>query len=254
MEFRKLTELLPPDFEKLIGRMLQSLGYEVKQIPQEDGVGIDLVASKERETIAVQVKKYKTRKINLAMIYHAYGAAAYYDCSRAVIATLNILTPIAAEAANKLNVEIWGQDTLLELLESSRKIDENLTAADEAYNEDWYYTIWNNHVRILEGETCSHLGRRTHITVTSVDDDGIAYENSKGNRGTLNIDVFRQVLKRLRREGCITRAAINDEYSGRASSAICAILVKIPGIVQDTNAQIITIMWINQEKQLKIDW
>lgn len=256
MEFCNLAELPPPDFENLIGRMLLSLGYEIKHIPRGENIGIDLVASNKRERIAIQIKKYRSRKINSAMIYHTFGAKAYYDCSRAVIVTLNILTPDASEVANKLNVEIWENDTLLKMLESSKKMDRILHAAIDGSNEDWYYSIWNNHVKRLEGEDCNHLGRVTHITVTDVDDDGIAFVNSNGNRRTISIDIFRQVLIRLKREGCITRAAINDDYSGSTSSAICAILVKIPGITQDKRAQIITLIWMNQdldlEKQLKM--
>lgn len=241
MNLKDIVKLTPHDFEELISHILKDLGYNVRRIKQGDDIGIDILANNERESLAVQVKKYEHRKINLAMIYHTYGAAAYYECSRAVIVTLSDLTPRATEVARKLKVEIWNQEELLKKVKSIHfepSIDE---IGDE--NEEWFYRIWNTHIKCLQGTTIRHITRPTHITVNTVNDDGLIISNSNGRIRRFDIEIFHHVLAKLKSEESLTRAAINDDYQRRGSSAICAILAAIPGIYKDDNAQRTTLVW-----------
>jgi hypothetical protein len=44
----------------------------------------------------------------------------------------------------------------------------------------------------------------------------------------INIEIFKKTVNHLLRHGSITRAFINDEYSGRASSGVVLILAHTP--------------------------
>src|SRR6056297_418578 len=100
------------EFERFIGNLNESQGYDTEYIPQADDIGIDIIASSEYEKISVQVKKYFKRKINLDIVYHTFGAAEFHDCSRCIIVTLSDLTKNAKQVAEKLNVEIWDRDKI----------------------------------------------------------------------------------------------------------------------------------------------
>jgi restriction system protein len=113
VKLEDILELSPSDFERLMASMLITLGYNVKPIDLGEDIAIDILANNDQELIGIQVKKYKSRKVNLLMIYHTFGAAAYYDCNKAVIITLSELASRAMEAAKKLKVEIWGRDSIL---------------------------------------------------------------------------------------------------------------------------------------------
>lgn len=241
MNLNDIAKLNPHDFEKLICSVLKDMGYKVKQVKLGDDIGIDIIANNEGESLAVQVKKYVNRKINLAMIYHTYGAATYYECSRSVIVTLSDLTPRAIEAAQKLKVEIWNPIELLKKVEYLHFEPPTDEIWDK--NKEWFYHIWNTHIKSLQGTTIRHITRPTHITVITVNDDGMIISNSNGRIRRVDIEIFHQVLTKLKCEGKITRSAINNDYQRRGSSAICAILAIIPGIEKDDNAQQTTLVW-----------
>lgn len=77
MDIKDIINLSPNDFEVFISRLVEVQGYKVKRFAPGEEICIDIIAENEKESIAIQVKKYNNRKINLAMIYHTFGAAAY---------------------------------------------------------------------------------------------------------------------------------------------------------------------------------
>ena len=243
MENKDFLNLSPNDFEIYVGNLLEEQGFEIKHFNPGDDIGIDLIATNKDESIAIQVKKYVKRKVNLAMVYHTYGASAYYNCTRRAIVTLNVLTPNAIEAAKKLNVEIWDKDYLLTIVASdcSPKMD---IIYKNSFSEDWFLDVWNTHIKELQGKEVKHLSRTSHITIVVVDEDGLSIINSNGRYRNFSIDIFIQILTKLKNEGKITREEINDEYQRRGSSAISAIIATIPGVYKDTNAKKTTLVWV----------
>lgn len=243
MQIQDISNLSPNDFEVFISNLVERQGYEVKRFAPGEDIGIDIIADDEKESIAIQVKKYNTRKVNLAMVYHTYGAAAYYECTRSLIVTLSELTPRAMEVAKKLNVEVWGKDVILSMVQSVDSINLPIKVKERSITEDWFFEIWSNYIKGLKGKKVKHLSRDTYITVMDVDDDGLSIINSNGRKRAFSIDIFRYILTKLRREGSITREEINNEYQRRGSSAIGAILVTIPGIQKDVKTKKTTIVW-----------
>lgn len=243
MEIKDVSNLSPNEFEVFISNLVEAQGYKVKLFAAGEDIGIDIIAENEKESIAIQVKKYNNRKINLAMIYHTYAAAAYYDCTKSRIVTLSELTPKAVEVAKKLNVEIWDKDVLFPMIQSLDSVEIPIKVNESSITEDWFFEIWNNHIKDLERQKVKHLSRDTYITVVEVNDDGLSIVNSNGRKRDFSIDIFRYILTKLRNSGCITREEINFEYQRRGSSAISAIIVTIPGIYKDVNIKKTTIVW-----------
>jgi len=243
MTYEEIESLSPAKFEKLVVLVLQKLEYETTHISLANDIGIDIIAKKSHETIAVQVKKYENRRINLAMIYHTYGAAAYYGCSKAVIITLSELTSKAEQVAKKLNVEIWGRATLLNHVASLSLTSKSLLENMGATETEWFYYIWNTHIKRLQGQGVRHIAHNTYITVLKVNDDCMTVANSNGNEREFDISIFRQVLARFKSEGRITRKQINEDYQRRGSSAICAVIATIPGVEKAEGVRQSTLIW-----------
>lgn len=243
MNMDDIIKLSPSDFEIFICYILEKLGYKVSPISIGEDIGIDVLAMNESDKIGIQIKKYIKRKINLAMIYHTYGAAAYYDCSKVVIITLSELTPKANIVANKLDVEIWDKDKLLGLIQMSNFNISELLNKESKYVENWFYEIWKTNIKQLEGKRVKHITRDSYITVVSVDDDGMSIINSNGRKRNFDIDIFLQVLTRLKDKGSITREEINNDYQRRGSSAISAVLLMLPNIYKDHSADKTTLVW-----------
>jgi|GEM_PF-6910753 len=238
-----IETLTPEDFERLIVLLLSKQGYETKHIPLGDDIGIDILAKKNGESIAVQVKKYDSRKINLAMVYHTFGAAAYYDCTRAIIITLSDITANAENAARKLNVEIIGKEALIGQIETLSITKDLLYQYTSDMPKDWFYDVWNTHIKSLCGREVKHVYKETFIKIIDVNNDGLKIINSNGKYRNYDIEIFRQVLTKLRNLGKITRAEINDNYQRRGASAISAVISTIPFVEKDNNPRTVTLKW-----------
>ena len=72
----------PQSFEKYVAGIYEKEGYDVTVTPYSGDYGVDVIAEKGGERIAVQVKQYggSTRKVNRQMVMELHGAAAYAGC------------------------------------------------------------------------------------------------------------------------------------------------------------------------------
>lgn len=61
------------EFEKLVGEAFRKQGYRVTETADGADGGIDLVLRKEGETILVQCKHWKTRKVGVKVVRELYG-------------------------------------------------------------------------------------------------------------------------------------------------------------------------------------
>ena len=227
------------EFEALIANMTKKMGYTVEMIPLGQDLGIDIIARKGSESLAIQVKKYENRKVNLDIIYHTYGACSYYDCTRAIVATLGTLTPNAEKAANKLNVDIWNSTFIKTQLGQVQP--NNLPQINK--DREHFYQLWDNHFKTLEGRRIKHLTKDTYILIRTVDEDGICEISSNNKERFFPIYIFKWAVAELSNKGNITRSDINDEYKKRGSSAISAILSTLPNVSIDFSKRPIALTW-----------
>lgn len=219
----------PQSFEKYVAGIYEKEGYDVTVTPYSGDYGVDVIAEKGGERIAVQVKQYggSARKVNRQMVMELHGAAAYAGCNKAVIATNGDVLPDAVEVARKIGVEIRyidSEPSLRPVIDACKKNNKPVSGVDYSAA---FRDIWDKYVKPLEGKTLlNDKGRKN--TILKVDDGGIKRITSTGNIGKIDIEPFKMAVIKLLREGCITRSEINDNYSKRASSGIVLILSQVP--------------------------
>jgi restriction system protein len=92
-----LRLLHPDDFEAEVGRWLRRDGWQVEHRGGTGDGGIDIVARRGKETLAVQCKRYaETAAVSAAQVRDLYGAAVAEGSTRAVLITTGRVSRAAA--------------------------------------------------------------------------------------------------------------------------------------------------------------
>jgi hypothetical protein len=113
-----LDNLSGREFEYFLKWLFEEMDYSVELTKLTADSGVDLVAVKDNEKIAVQAKRYKrTMKISNNVILKTHGGKDIYGCSKSMVVATSYFTEQAIKDAKKLNIELWDRDTL------SAKID-----------------------------------------------------------------------------------------------------------------------------------
>ena len=122
--FELLSSMNPYQFEKLIARLLMSMGYEDVQVTEQSGdKGVDVVGnvqigiSSVREV--VQVKRTPSSTISRPLIDQLRGALPYHDAIRGTLITLGRFSEGAKEGAlfpNAAPITLIDGERLLDLL------------------------------------------------------------------------------------------------------------------------------------------
>lgn len=110
------------DFEKLLFRLFDAMGYSTEHKGGVGDQGADLIITKDRERILVQAKRYGQPVGNKA-VQEAVAAQKFYDCNRAMVVTNSIFTPEAIALARANDVILVSRNELHEKL--SQYLKEN---------------------------------------------------------------------------------------------------------------------------------
>src|SRR5207247_2027516 len=94
LQIANVDHMTGVEFEQYIGALLQSQGYHVRYTSTTGDYGVDLVATKNQHTYAIQAKRYSGTVGNHA-IAEAVGGMKQYKCDKAVVVTSNYFTPNA---------------------------------------------------------------------------------------------------------------------------------------------------------------
>lgn len=98
-----LRRLPPHDFEQEVGRWLKREGWRVEQRGGTGDGGIDLLATRGRETLAVQCKRYaESATVTAAQVRDLYGAAVASGSTRAALVTTGRISRAAMAWAEEL--------------------------------------------------------------------------------------------------------------------------------------------------------
>jgi len=186
--------------------------------PYTHDLGVDVFAHRNAERLAVQAKMYggTNRPVNHEQIMQLHGAAAYFDCTGAVLATNGVLTEDATRVAQKLNVRVMNVPA-----PGGRSVSGGATSAGD------FDSIWEQYVMPLAGRTLTRPDGSSN-TIVSVDWAGLKRITSSGKSQFIKIEIFRLAIERVLRDGAITRDEINQHYTDRASSGITLILAEVP--------------------------
>ena len=99
------------DFEKLIVRLYDAMGYASKRVGGHGDQGGDVIANKNGENLLIQAKFYKS-SVGNAAVQQAVAAKQYYGCTKAIVITTSYFTPEAITLAKSNFVELIDGDIL----------------------------------------------------------------------------------------------------------------------------------------------
>lgn len=113
---QKFAALSGTEFERLLYRLFEAMGYNVEPTGRSGDQGGDLVANKNGERTLVQAKCYRDWSVGNEAVQQVVGAMKYYDCSKTMVVTTSAFTPQAHSLARSNNTELISKDRLSEML------------------------------------------------------------------------------------------------------------------------------------------
>ncbi|MBD5174651.1 MAG: restriction endonuclease [Bacteroidales bacterium] len=220
--------MTPKQYEDYIGTLFLQKGFKVTVSPLSNDWGLDVIAIKDDEKIGIQAKMYgeSNRSVNRRVIMELYGAAAYQDCTRAILATDGDILPDAIKVANKLGIEILrtsAEKCSVGLLQSN---DESYPNPDNSESAMLFDEAWEKYIVPLKGRTL--FNSRGTNRIVAVDWTGVTRVTSNGKSGRIDIEGFRLAYNKLISQGKISRDNINQQVDKRCSSGIVLILSQLP--------------------------
>jgi DNA replicative helicase MCM subunit Mcm2 (Cdc46/Mcm family) len=120
------------EFERFIGELFKKKGYSVEVTPPSGDFGIDVIAKKDGEKIAIQCKLFSNdTKIDAQSVQKVLGSASSpFDANKAIfITTASGYTNQAIEQmkTSKLPLELWDRNRLI------LEVDANFNNLDSAW-------------------------------------------------------------------------------------------------------------------------
>lgn len=99
-------------FEAYVCRVLETQGYNVENIRASNDFGVDAVASRGKDRIAIQIKRSK-HPIDRRAISDASAGKVFYKCNKAMVITNSTLTDSAMKFAQAIGCQIVDRDEFL---------------------------------------------------------------------------------------------------------------------------------------------
>ncbi len=218
--------MAPEEFEKQIAIHYQNLDYNINMTPKSSDYGVDIIATKGDEKIAIQVKMYDKREVNYQDVMYLYAGTKYYECNRAVIITSGKVSSEAKKTASKMNIDV------IENWKIEQNIQKKLEPKSNLVNHNHQNTsqkdfgdIWNQYILPLKGQKLDTITGKTNF-ISDVTSDYIIRVSSKGNPSKIGYDIFEQCYYYIIEKGKMKREEINHLYPKRASAIIFAVLEK----------------------------
>ena len=114
-------------FERYIATLLEYQGYITRVTPRSGDLGIDVVAKKGTERIAIQCKRY-SKAVPRTAISDAVAGMQHYQCNIAMVVTTNYFTDGAKQLARSTNCRLVDRRMLAEWV-NARHQDANKQAS-----------------------------------------------------------------------------------------------------------------------------
>ena len=227
----EMSRMTPRQYEVLVAAALEAEGYATELGPYTSDWGVDVIAIRGPERLAVQAKMYGglTRQVGRECLMQLHGAAAYFDCTGAVLATDGLLAEDASLVARKLHIRV------MNLPAAARRSTPRRTTSAVDFDG-----IWRRYVMPLAGRTLTRPDGSSNAIV-AVDWAGLERITSSGRRQFIPVEIFRFAIERILRDGAITRGEVDQHYPGRASSGITLILAQVP--LFEVSGRPLTIRW-----------
>jgi len=213
-------------YEHFVAEYFRNKGYTCEITPESNDYGVDVIALKEDERVAIQAKMYgdSVRKVNRKSLMELSGAKIVLNCNKAVMVTNGDVLSDAIEVAKKLGIEVLYLPFSPETQPTAHtEVNDQKMSSDEITFE----TIWLNYILPLEGKTISGVTGLTN-KIINVNNSGITRITKNNESNKIPIEAFKWAVNRLLSKGIVTRDEINQEFVGRLSSGTILILSQVP--------------------------
>ena len=111
------ADYTPREFEMFVGDLFRKMGYDVELTPSTGDYGVDVVAKKDGNTVAIQVKKYEQGNlIGTQVVQQTLGAMWKVKADQSIIVTTSGFTVYAKEQAKEAPIELWDKKALHEMV------------------------------------------------------------------------------------------------------------------------------------------
>lgn len=114
-DFSKIDYMDGIEFENLIDAKFQKMGYTTKLTKATKDYGVDLIATKNKKSIAIQIKRYN-RNVGVKAIQEVIAAKAFYKTDTAMVLTNSYFTKPAKNLAKETNVILIDRSKLAKIL------------------------------------------------------------------------------------------------------------------------------------------
>ncbi len=121
----QVDEMTGVEFENYVEALLRRDGYKTETTSTSGDYGVDLVAIKDKQRIAIQCKRY-TKSIDQKAVREVYAGMTKYQCSLGVVITNRHFTKHAVELADSTNCILIDREKLALLASKRATIDSYL--------------------------------------------------------------------------------------------------------------------------------
>lgn len=217
------------EFEEMVAEYFKAQGYETTLTPYSGDWGIDVIATKGEEKLAIQAKMYggAARKVNREAMMQLHGAKDFQHCTKAVMVTDGDIMEDALKVAEELGIEVVRFDDAPYQKKETQKKETHINHIPSHTNIMPFGEVWEKYIMPLQGETLKD--ERKENTIEKVDNGGITRITSTGNKRKISIEDFKKAYGLLERQRSVERDEIN-QITKRCSSGIVLILSQVPFI------------------------
>jgi len=119
-----VMKLSPHDFERFIGELFKNMGYVTRVTRYTGDYGIDVIAEKEDEKIAIQCKKYDEGNVSATDVQKLLGAMRLkgVKANKAILITTSDFTVQAKVQAEDNPIELWNWKTLYTMIKKFKPL------------------------------------------------------------------------------------------------------------------------------------
>ncbi len=114
-KLRDIDRMPGLEFEQYVATLLERYGFTAEVTSGSNDFGVDVVAERDGERYAVQVKRH-SRPINRTAVSDAVAGRDYYNCKRAMVITNASFTRAAQAFAASVGCELVDRKELRELI------------------------------------------------------------------------------------------------------------------------------------------
>lgn len=120
----QIDNLNPYEFEEWVARMFRLNRFKAMPTKRSGDYGVDVIAEKDNERIAIQVKKF-SKPVGIKAVQEVIAGMDYYNCYDGwVITTAPYFTQASKNLAHTRNIKLYNKNDLALLLNEIQKNNE----------------------------------------------------------------------------------------------------------------------------------